>query len=289
MRVAVDLGVSNLDAVAETGGEHHHWAVPSGGLEPLPALRRALEAADVPPATIRALAVTGGRSRLLPDAVDGLALVRVPEIEAVARGGLALSSLPAALVVSAGSGTALAGARAEGPGETPRRLQAQHVGGTGVGGGTLLGLGRLLLGTTDPAKIDALAAAGRARAVDLTIGDVVGGSLSHLSPEATAVNFGRLVHQAEPPAREDLAAALVTLVGQTIGLMMAKAAQAHGFNRVVVVGHLVDMPSLRRILGRFGPFFGGEVVIPEHAGTATALGALLALNDPSPASDRAPP
>lgn len=277
MRVGIDLGVSNIDAVVEAPGERRFWRLPGNAAPTAETIQAVLAAGQVPLGAVVHLAVTGGRSRLFPDEVDGVPVRRVPEVEAIGRGGLVLSGLTSALVVSGGSGTAMCTARAERLVDgVPVGLETQHVGGTGVGGGTLLGLARLLLGTTSPAEIDALAQAGRSKAVDLTIGDVIGGSLSHLSPDATAVNFGRLAVGAEPPSREDLAAAIVTLVGQTIGLFMAKTAQAHGQTHVVVTGHLPDQPSMRRLLGRFGPFFGGEVVIPEHSGRATVLGAVTA-------------
>ena len=79
------------------------------------------------------------------------------------------------------------------------------------------------------------------------------------------------------------------MVGQTIGLLMAKAAEAHHLDRVVVIGHLTDLPSMRRVLSQFGPFFHGEVVIPDGAGWGTAIGALTRLKgDGSGAPNLAP-
>ncbi|MCC6166844.1 MAG: hypothetical protein IT329_06405 [Caldilineaceae bacterium] len=85
--------------------------------------------------------------------------------------------------MSAGSGTAMVAADG---------ASFRHVTGTGVGGGTLLGLGRLLLETTRPQEIDRLAAQGDAAAVDLGLQDVVTGPIGSLPSDATAVNFGRV-------------------------------------------------------------------------------------------------
>ncbi len=147
---------------------------------------------------------------------------------------------------------------------------ARHVTGTGVGGGTLVGLARLLCGTTDPRAIDALAAAGRDAVVNLTIEDVIGGAIGSLPADTTAVNFGRVARHEVAATPADMAAALVNLVGQTIN-----AARAESMADAVVVGHLTDLPSVRRVLGLVGRYYGATLTIPDDAGQATALGALL--------------
>jgi type II pantothenate kinase len=67
-------------------------------------------------------------------------------------------------VVSAGSGTAIVAGRGD---------QYAHITGSAVGGGTLLGLARLLLGTADPQEIDGLALQGDPNGVDLSLADVI--------------------------------------------------------------------------------------------------------------------
>jgi type II pantothenate kinase len=192
-------------------------------------------------------------------------------VAAIGRGGQVMSEAlgePHAepvLVVSAGSGTAVVVARGD---------DYQHVTGSAVGGGTLLGLSRLILGTADPQEIDALASAGDPNGADLALQDVISGPIGGLPPDATAVNFGRVGKYALDVKREDLAAALVTLVGQVIGVTAINAARSQKIDRIVVIGHRIDMPSLRRALERTGGFYGTSFVLPPDPGYATALGAL---------------
>jgi type II pantothenate kinase len=169
------------------------------------------------------------------------------------------------LVVSAGSGTAVVSARGR---------EYAHITGSGVGGGTLLGLARLLVGTIDPGEIDRLARVGDPNGADLSLGDVVGGPIGRLPASATAVNFGRLARHAAEVRREDLAAALVTLVGQVIAVTAINAARAQQLERVVVIGHLTDMPSVRGVLEQVGDYYGMRLTLPADAGYGTALGAL---------------
>jgi type II pantothenate kinase len=196
----------------------------------------------------------------------------VNEVTAIGRGGQTLGAIDESnttapmLVVSAGSGTAVVAARGR---------EYSHVTGTGVGGGTLQGLGRLLLGTNDARTIDQLAQQGNPNGADLSIGDVISGKLGTLPPDATAVNFGRLAHLAQDASRPDLAAALMTLVGQVIAITAINAARAERLDRIVVIGHMTDMPSFRTVVERVGEFYSTEITLPLHAGFGTAIGAML--------------
>ncbi len=269
---AIDFGISNIDAVARVEGELRRWTRASAGQPNLDLVRAILADGGVEVASLRRLVVTGGRHRLLPDRIGDCVLVRVGEVEAIGRGGQALAELvegdgaTPVLVVSAGSGTAVVEARGD---------QYAHVTGTGVGGGTLLGLSRLLLHTTDPHEIDALAQQGDPNGADLSLADVVSGPIGQLPADATAVNFGRLARYDLAVSREDLAAALVTLVGQTIALIAINAARAQQIERIVVTGHLIDMDSVRHAMKQVGDIYGRQITLPPDAGYGTVLGALL--------------
>ena len=272
VHAAIDFGISNTDAVAYVEGAVHHWTRPTEG-DPEPELARAILATGgVELPALQQLAVTGGRHRLLPRQIGTCAVVAVDEVQAIGRGGQAMTNVLGAedatpvLVVSAGSGTAVVAARGD---------QYTHVTGTGVGGGTLLGLSRLLLGTVDHREIDALALRGDPNGADLSLSDAIGVPLGRLPADATAVNFGRLARRALTASREDLAAALVTLVSQVIALIAINAARAERIEHIIVIGHLTDMTSVRDALALVGNYYDVSIGLPADAGYATALGALL--------------
>lgn len=284
---AIDFGISNTDAVSRVGDVFHRWSRASAGPPDIESVHTMLSASGTPIAAFARIAVTGGRHRTLPDRLPrrlphttaDLPLIAVNELTAIGRGGQAVGLAPhddpatPLLVVSAGSGTAVVAAR--------HRSYA-HVTGSGVGGGTLLGLGRLLLGSTDASDIDALAQRGDANGADLSLRDVISGPIGALPPDATAVNFGRLAHAVHDASREDLAAALMTLVGQVIAITAINAARAERLERVVVIGHMTDMPNFRAVLDRVGAYYGMELTLPAHGGFATALGALLHAAEANP-------
>lgn len=266
MHIAIDFGASNTDVVARAGGATRRWTLPTDGAPDERHVLAALAAGDARPAEISSIAVTGGNRRALPESLAGRPIIPVDEVRAIGCGGLELAGLEEALVVSAGSGTAAVHATRE---------RCWHVSGTGVGGGTLMGLSRLLLGTVDPAEIDALALAGSPNALNLTIGEIIGGPIGQLPADTTAVNFGRAARYPVDASQSDVAAALVNMVGQVIAVLAINAARAERLAPIVVIGHLTDMPSIRATLAQVGQFYGADIRLPAGGGYATALGALL--------------
>lgn len=276
MQAAIDFGISNTDIVVEIDGEGageiRHWMQPYDGEPTAATVRALLHAEGIALGDLSCLAVTGGHHRALPETLDGCPLVTVNEVEAIARGGVALADLPTPetplLVVSAGSGVAMIAVSSG---------EFAHATGSGVGGGTLLGLSKLLLGVTDPVELNIMASQGDANRVDLALQDVVSGPIGSLPPDTTAVNFGRVLRLAKPAAENDMAAAIVTLVSQVIGTIAVNAARAQGIEHVVVTGHLTDMSTVRMQIGHVGRFFGLPLQTPVGAGKATALGALRSM------------
>jgi type II pantothenate kinase len=269
---AIDFGASNTDLLAVVDGRTVTATQAQRGAPTVASVRSLMAEAGVDLAGLGLVAVSGGHHRALPDSIDRTRVVRVGELDAIGRGGQALTTGAITrpgrdlLVVSAGSGRAMVAARG-------RRYS--HVTGTGVGGGTMLGLGRLLLNTMDPEAINALALAGDPNGADLAISDVVSGPIGSLPPDATAVNFGRVSRMSATPDNNDLAAALVTMVAQVIATLAINAARAARVDHIVVTGHLTDMVSMRAAMARVGEFFGMPLELHERAGHATVLGALL--------------
>ncbi len=279
MKLGLDFGQTNLDGVLLDGDRIvHTWqqdaTIPASQVE----LQNLLESHVLKEnglgfSDLEWIGTTGGRHRDLPSSVNGVPVYPVGEAQAVGRGGLTLANLGQALVVSAGTGTAMISARMI----SSKGWTFTHVTGSAVGGGTLIGLSSLLLGTTDPFEIARLAALGNPAGVDSTLQDVIGGGIGHLPADATAVNLGRLGKLNGKPKPEDLAAGLVTLVSQVIAVIALNAAKANGLEHIVIVGHLPDLEPVRAALIRVWGFYGitPDPIIPAQRGFATALGAAL--------------
>jgi type II pantothenate kinase len=272
-RIAVDIGMSNIDLVVEERfasegparmemhmlENKHELAVDQ--------VRQALAVVGDSLRPDALIGVTGGHYRDLPDFLDGYRLHKVDEMCALGWGGLAAANKGAGLVVSAGTGTAMVAARGD---------EVSHVTGSAVGGGTLLGLSRLILNTVDVHEIDRLALAGDAAAVDIMLTEAVGGEVGRLPANANAVNLGKLM-DGNNFRHEDLAAGLVRLVAQVIAVIAINAANAVGMAEIILIGHTMDLVSVQKEIAMVGEFYQREFIMPRNPGFATAMGVLGAL------------
>ena len=200
---------------------------------------------------------------------EGLNCHTVPEFDSVGRGGLYLSGLEEAIVVSMGTGTALIYAKKQADDE----VKIEYLGGTGVGGGTLIGLSRLMLGVDTVEHIEQLAKLGDLGNIDLRIGDMSRKNLHpNMNLELTASNFGKVSDLAD---KNDVALGIANLVGETIGMLSVFAARNYSLDRVVLTGNLTTLAPIRRVFEILERTFNIHFIIPENAQYATVIGAAL--------------
>lgn len=271
MQAAIDLGITNVDIALRQESGVECMRISTSRQPVLEQLESILELIQDPASPIEQAAVTGGRYRSLPQRTGMTRLVKIAEVQAVGRGGLELAGLDEALVVSAGSGTAMVAAR--------RAASYAHVTGSAVGGGTLQGLGQLILGTRDALEIDRLAMKGDANHADLTLVEAVGERVGSLPLDTNAVNFGRLARETMDLSMNDRAAALVRMVAQVIAVIAINAAKAEKLSTIVMIGHLVDLPSVRKVLHEVAGYYSASITVTDNPGTGTALGALLLMEE----------
>lgn len=275
---AIDFGGTVTDLILRRAGlDDVLLALPTAVPEPAVAeelLARLLTTAgETPDSQIGVLAVTGGRSWQLPDRLGAARVVKVDEPTATAVGGLLEDAPAPAIVVSLGTGTGIVLADPPAP---PQRLV-----GSGIGGGTLLGLAKLLLGTTDVTRIGELARHGDVSRCDLTVGDILGGGVGPVPAEATAAHFARVAREGSVvPRPEDIAASLLNLIGQAVLRLAFEAARFHQARSIVLVGHVLDVPGFRDAIERIPLLDRSYVRIVSEPGFAVARGALeTALRD----------
>jgi len=264
---AVDIGMTNIDLILETASGSTRRMLANQHKSAEDQLRQAIAAVEGQLTPGMRMGVTGGRYRDLPEQVDGFTIHKVDEMRALGLGGLAMTRLQEGLVVSAGTGAAMVAARPSG---------VEHVTGSAVGGGTLLGLSRLILKTDDVEEIDQLALGGDAAMVDIMLTEAVGGEVGRLPANANAVNLGKL-NRENGFSRENLAAGLVRLVAQVISVIAINAAEGADLEAIIMVGHLMDLQSIRREVDLVGEFYQKSFIVPEDPGFGTAQGVLEVL------------
>jgi type II pantothenate kinase len=263
LSLGVDVGASLAKLAVRDGAGVRHELLPAAACD-----RVAERVAALAP---RTLGLTGAGASELARRVDGES-VRVTEFAAWGAGvrRLLAAQRPDVsepyLLVSVGTGTSVLLAQGMG---------VSRVGGTALGGGTLMGLGGLLLGGASFEEIIRLAARGDRRRVDLLVSDIYRPGEIALLGDATAANFGKpdvYGSQAEPA---DLAHAIMGLVGENVALICAGLAAAHGVRRVVYGGStLRGNTALRDVLALITGAFGREPILLDGGEFAGALGAL---------------
>ena len=214
-------------------------------------------------ADVEAFVLTGVGATMVKGDIYGIPTHRVKEFEAIGKGALELTGLKETLVVSVGTGTAFVMASEK---------ECRHIGGSGVGGGTLTGLSSRLLGETHIDAIVAAAEKGSLRKVDLAICDISDEEIPSLPPHVTAANFGKVESTA---AKEDFALGLLNMVFETVGSLAAFACKNTQIKEIVVTGSVAALPMAQKYLDGVGMLHGVKFIIPEQAIFATAIGAAL--------------
>ena len=208
--------------------------------------------------------LTGVGSSYIQQSLYGLPTARTDEFVANGLSAQYATGLNKLMVVSMGTGTSFV------------RVDNDvicHIGGIGLGGGTLIGLSRLLLHTQDILWVSELARRGELKNVDLQIQDICRTSLPGLPLDATASLLGKLDNNASP---EDLALGLIHMVLQSVGQTAVLSALETEVRNFVLIGNLTQLPQCRPVFDTIGQMYNVHFIIPENAEYQTAIGAALA-------------
>ena len=229
-------------------------------------------------ADIETVMITGVGSSYIKKPLFGLRCRHVAEFRSIGCGGLYLSGLRNAIIVSMGTGTALTHAWF---GEADRIPHVDYLGGTGVGGGTLMGLSRLTLGMDSIEHIVKMAENGTLDNIDLKIRDITSKDILPGMPDnMTASNFGNL---SDVATKSDTALGIINMVFETIGMLSIFAARNNGIQDIVLTGNLTTIPQSREIFSALNDMFRVNFSVPEHSQFATVIGAALSYYDNAPA------
>ena len=210
--------------------------------------------------------LTGVGAAYVKNDVYGVVTSRCDEFMADALGARYESQLDHAIVVSMGTGTSFVACKGD---------QITHIGGIGIGGGTLQGLSRLLLNTADIKQVAAMAMQGDVSHINLLIGDISAQPLPGLPMNATASLFARAESNA---SHEDIAAGLINMVLQSIGSASVLASKGTDCRDMVLIGNLSLLPQCKEIFPTFEKLYGVRFHIPKYSEYCTAIGAALAFN-----------
>nr|MBP7472328.1 type II pantothenate kinase [Prevotella sp.] len=207
--------------------------------------------------------LTGVGAAYIDENIYGLPTSKAEEFIADGLGARYEVKLDRMIVVSMGTGTSLVKCDGE---------NIRHIGGIGIGGGTLTGLSRLLLNTDDIKSIIDLAMNGDIKNINLLIGDISAKPLPGLPISATASLFSNAKANA---SREDIAIGLIHMVLQAVGSASILSSLESGIRDFVMIGNLSLLPQCKQVYHAMEKLYNVHFIIPKYSEYCTAIGAAL--------------
>ena len=207
--------------------------------------------------------LTGVGRAFVDSPLYGLPTRKTDEFIANGLGARHATDIDRLIVVSMGTGTSFVQIDEKG---------IRHIGGIGLGGGSLVGLAKLTLNTGDIHQIIKMAESGNEANVNLQIGDITNCQLPNLPMNATASLFGKVSDNVSP---NDIALGIIYAVLQTIGASAVLASLNSQIRDFVLIGNLAQLPQCKRVFDELAQLYGVQFHIPEYAEFSTAIGAAL--------------
>lgn len=207
--------------------------------------------------------LTGVGAAYIDKAIYGLSTGKSEEFIANGLGARYETDQKRMMVVSMGTGTSIVKCDQD---------SIMHVGGIGIGGGTLQGLSRLLLNTDDIKQVAALAEHGDLAHINVLISDISLNPLPGLPMDAIASLFGNAKSDA---SREDLALGLIWMVLQSICSASILSSLGSGIKEFVMIGNLTLLPQCKLVFPATERLYGVKFRIPKYSEFCTAIGAAL--------------
>ncbi|WP_113930038.1 type II pantothenate kinase [Bacillus sp. P14.5] len=261
-KIGIDAGGTLIKVVYNEGGARHYKTFSSRDLDSLSQWLRWLSPHSE-------FCLTGGRAGQIKNLFENAS--EIPEFEAVCSGAAILlyeehQKKNPFILANVGTGTSLFYV-------DPERNQHRRLAGTGMGGGTIMGLGRLLAGLESFSEIIQTAQSGNREKVDLLVKDLYENEKPPIPGHLTAANFAGEFSGEETPA--DALRSLINMVAENIILLSSREAQAEGIKTIVFSGGaLKGNTLLKKDFGQFQDIIEYEPVFLENGAYAGAIGCL---------------
>lgn len=216
------------------------------------------------------LFVTGGKVRAFKK-LPSFNYHLVDEFQAVTRGASYLLKEKAInyeeyILVNIGTGTSIFHVT---------HKSYERVLGSGIGGGTLMGLGYLITRKNDFQTFTTMASNGDSQKSDLLVRDIYEPEEPPIYGDLTAANLGK-AHLNKDATEHDHLASVMRMIGETILLLASQVAAAKQLKQIVFVGGTVtNNPALKEVFAQFRDMMSYEPVFLEKGTHTGAIGALL--------------
>ncbi|WP_409293827.1 type II pantothenate kinase [Peribacillus sp. SCS-26] len=216
--------------------------------------------------------LTGGRAAFIQDQLGGARVQMIDEFAAVTQGVKHLLGASSPLMkkgfilANIGTGTSIHYISAD---------ESERLAGSGMGGGTFMGLASILAGSQDFKEIMSLAENGHRGTVDLQVKDIYAPAEPPIPGHFTASNFGKASGQ-DGSKKEDLMAALTGMIAETVVLLSTGTARLKDVQDILYIGNTITgSPHFKESLKAVTEIFGFRYHELERGEYSGAIGALL--------------
>lgn len=265
VKVGIDAGGTLVKIAYQENGEMHYRKYQIGELDSAISWLKMM----TPDLNV---ALTGGKAHIVQEKFfpDGL---NVPEFVATCEGarfflheeGKKLDS--PFIIVNVGTGTSWHLVNGD---------KYERILGSGMGGGTFMGLGALLTNEAGYEQLTELAAKGKKEHLDLLVKDIYESDEPPINGDLTAANFAKGLQVKH--SDEDRMAAVTNMIAETIMLLTLQAAAIHKVKEVVFIGSsLIDNPMLKGTLHNYMTMLGLQAIFLKNGEYCGALGAFLSV------------
>ena len=263
MKVAIDFGISNTDIAVSNGTNVDFFTLPSKKINSL-ILDEIFNYLDIDTKDVDMIAVTGGKSDSLESIYKNIEVIKINETDAIGKGVIEIySTHEPFLAISAGTGTACI---------HHQNGEFNYIGGIAIGGGTLRGLSNLALNNLSIDEVTKKAIVGHRDNVDLLIGDVVN-DIGVLDSSVTASNFAKL-KKADDASEDDIAAAILNMIGEVIGTIAYLNAALCGLNTVHFIGRVSTNEYIKNAIDERLKLANMQGIFEDNREYGTVIGAL---------------
>lgn len=219
--------------------------------------------------------LTGGRASYLKNRLNGKCYV-VSEFDATYAGVKYLLNQSSINVerfvyVNVGTGTSVHVA--------DEQRQTRAIG-SGVGGGTIVGLSFLLTGVKDFDELLRMSQTGNRDAIDLKVHHIYGDDEPPIPGDLTASNFAHVFHSNDMTDADKIAA-VIGLVAETVttlGLMQASKEQVRDI--VFIGATFIGNTIMKDIVERYATLLGANPIFLADGEYSGAIGALYGQSSP---------
>lgn len=264
--IGIDAGSSNLKIIALDEQEKIIHKLILNKVPIDEALERFMLQANIKIEEVSKIVLTGiGQNEIIGNIKD-IKTLKVDEFSAIGTGATYLANLEETLIISIGTGTAFVRAN---------HGNYTHIGGTGVGGGTLINLCKKFAKLNSFTEIETKIQGADIEKIDLRLKDIQKEAINSLLPaEITIANFGKL---SEDATENDIILGVVNLIAETIGMMGIFATQNNTNKNIVVIGSIMELTYIKKVFEMLNKLQGVNFIVPQNAEWAVAIGAIQAV------------